>query len=54
MILQKPLIGAAYLCHPPTQPPLNLTYEASHSVVSLSLVSGMGLELIGYSHLINL
>lgn len=65
MILQKPLIAAAYLCHPPTRPPLNLTqqgapeginvftYEASHSVFSLSFVSGMGLELIGYSCLIN-
>lgn len=29
MILQKPLIGAAYLCHPPTQPPLNLTQEGA-------------------------
>lgn len=49
MILQKPLIAAAYLCHPPTQPPLNLTqqgaperinvftYEASHSQSFLSL-----------------
>lgn len=50
MILQKPLIAAAYLCHPPTQPPLNLTqqgvpermnvftYEASHSQSFLFLL----------------
>lgn len=50
MILQKPLIAAAYLCHPPTRPPLNLTqqgapegitvftYEASHSQSFLSLL----------------